>query len=71
MKNPAASGREKNRLMLMPHVNNGVGDLNKFQIKTASIMVKIPSLPGESQGRRNLVGCHLWGRTESDTTEAT
>ena len=28
-------------------------------------------LPGESQGRGNLVGCHLWGRTESDTTEAT
>ena len=28
-------------------------------------------LPGESQGRVSLVGCHLWGRTESDTTEAT
>ena len=28
-------------------------------------------LPGESQGRRGLVGCHLWGHTESDTTEAT
>ena len=28
-------------------------------------------LPGESQGRRGLVGCRLWGRTESDTTEAT
>ena len=28
-------------------------------------------LPGESQGRGTLVGCHLWGRTESDTTEAT
>ena len=26
-------------------------------------------LPGESQGRRSLVGCRLWGRTESDTTE--
>ena len=22
-------------------------------------------------GTGNLVGCHLWGRTESDTTEAT
>jgi len=29
------------------------------------------SLPGESQGRGSLVGCRLWGRTESDTTEAT
>ena len=28
-------------------------------------------LPGESQGRGSLLGCHLWGRTESDTTEVT
>ena len=28
-------------------------------------------LPGESQGQRRLVGCPLWGRTESDMTEAT
>ena len=28
-------------------------------------------LPGESKGWWSLVGCHLWGRTESDTTEAT
>ena len=28
-------------------------------------------LPGESQGQWSLVGCHLWGRTELDTTEAT
>ena len=28
-------------------------------------------LPGESQGWGSLVGCHLWGRTESDTTELT
>ena len=26
-------------------------------------------LPGKSHGRRSLVGCHLWGRTESDMTE--
>ena len=26
-------------------------------------------LPGESQGWGSLVGCCLWGRTESDTTE--
>ena len=26
-------------------------------------------LPGKSHGWRNLVGCRLWGRTESDTTE--
>ena len=28
-------------------------------------------LPGESQGRGSLVGCRLWGLTESDMTEAT
>ena len=27
-------------------------------------------LPRESQGWGSLVGCHLWGHTESDTTEA-
>ena len=28
-------------------------------------------LPGESQGQGSMVGYRLWGRTESDTTEAT
>ena len=28
-------------------------------------------LPGESQGQGSLMGCCLWGRTESDTTEVT
>jgi len=28
-------------------------------------------LPGESQGRGSLVGCHLWGPTELDVTEVT
>ena len=28
-------------------------------------------LPGESQGWGSLVGCRLWGRTESDMTDAT
>ena len=26
-------------------------------------------LPGESQGQGSLVGCRLWGGTESDTSE--
>ena len=33
--------------------------------------IKPVLLPGESQEQRNLVGCRLWGCTESDTTEAT
>ena len=28
-------------------------------------------LPGEAQRQRSLVGCSLWGHTESDMTEAT
>ena len=28
-------------------------------------------LPGEFQGQGSLMGCRLWGRTESDMTEAT
>ena len=28
-------------------------------------------LPRESQGQRSLIGCYLWGRTESDMTEVT
>jgi len=28
-------------------------------------------LPGESQGWGSLVGCRLWGRTESEVTEVT
>ena len=28
-------------------------------------------LPGEFQGQGSLVGCCLWGRTESEKTEAT
>ena len=28
-------------------------------------------LDGESQGQGSLMGCRLWGRTESDMTEAT
>ena len=27
--------------------------------------------PGESQGQRSIMGCHLWCCTESDTTEVT
>ena len=27
-------------------------------------------LPGKSHGRRSLVGCRLWGRTESDMTKS-
>ena len=43
------------------------------QLSPSSTITELEStlVPGESQGRQSLVGCHPWGRTESDTTEAT
>ena len=41
-------------------------ELEKQKMQPTSVF-----LPGESQGQGSLVGCCLWGRTESDTTEAT
>ena len=33
--------------------------------------VQYVNFRGESQGQGSLVGCHLWGCTESDMTEVT
>ena len=41
-----------------------------LQVTTLSVCAVAPEA-GESQGQRSLVGFHLWGRTESDTTEVT
>ena len=43
----------------------------RFKHSTIIAPVLDDFLPGESQGLRSLVGCRLWGRTESDMTEAT
>ena len=40
-------------------------------VRTATKAPTPVFLPGESQGWGSLVGCRLWGHTESDTTEAT
>ena len=46
--------------------------LEKETATHSSVLVwRIPFLSGESQGRRSMVGCRFWGRTESDTTEVT
>ena len=46
----------------------GSGDLKRVP---GIIMSLTNDLPGESQGWGSLMGCHLWGLTESDMTEAT
>ena len=55
-----------------------VSELHHFMINWRSSMQKRRQwnptpvfLPGESQGQGSLVDCRLWGRIESDTTEAT
>ena len=58
----AAVNKETSSLPLKPSYNIMGGD--KWQPTPVF-------LPGESQGRGSLVGYHLWGHTESDTTEAT
>ena len=42
-----------------------------FHAKEKEMTSHSSVLAGEAQGRGSLVGCHLWGRTEADTTEAT
>ena len=45
---------------------------HKLELRLAGeISIASVFLPGGSQGRGSLAGCCLWGRTESDTTEAT
>ena len=56
-----SSGLEVGIINLILDEKTGEGNGNPLQY----------SCLGESQGRRSLVGCRLWGRTEADTTEAT
>ena len=42
-----------------------------FSLFEKDEIVKVKSLHFCSQGQGSLVGCGLWGRTESDTIEAT
>ena len=53
-----------------PLLQHGWGGWAARPMQTALLPVAL-FLPGEPQGRGSLVGCHLWGRTESDTTEVT
>ena len=42
-----------------------------FHVLETEMATHSSFLLGESQGQRSLVGCRLWGRTESDMTEVT
>ena len=45
--------------------------VNEYLARLGCEEMGLQCCPGESQGRQSLVGCHLWGRIESDSTEAT
>ena len=58
-------GRQRMRLL------NGITNTMDVSLSKLQELVTPVLLPGESQGWGSLVGFHLWGRTESDMTEAT
>ena len=60
----------KKLIILPPLFNLDLWGPNDTVLEKATALPPV-LLPGESQGRGSLVGCHLWGHTGSDTTEAT
>ena len=67
-------GREESDMTEQLHFHFSLSCLEKEMATHSSTLAwRIPGTgePGESQGRGSLVGCRLWGRTESDTSEAT
>ena len=56
-------------------VSVGLGGSKAFTFHFHALEKEMATHPvyllGESQGWGSLVGCRLWGRTESDTTETT
>ena len=48
-----------------------IADDSTFAVKQKKWQPTPVFLPRESQGWESLVGCHLWGFTESDMTEVT
>ena len=75
---PSPSPTESKRLfntsvsLLLSHIQGYRYHFSKFHIYALVKWQPTPVfLPGESQGQRSLVGCCLWGCTESDMTEVT
>ena len=63
----AVHGVEKSRTQLSDFIFAFHFHALEKEMATYSSVLACPL----SQGRGSLVGWHLWGRTESDTTEAT
>ena len=65
------SGRQTSQWFVKLSVNKSQLSLFTFMPWRRKWQPTPVFLPGESQGRGSLVGCRLWSRTESDTTEST
>ena len=62
---------EPRRLQSMGREESDTTEQLHFHVLEKEMATHSSVLPGESQGRGSLVACRLWGRTESDMTEAT
>ena len=56
---------DETRFQLLPLLSTSLGGQRRQWHPTPVLS------PGKSHGRQSLVGCRLWGRTESDMTDAT
>ena len=82
---PIRKQYELGALFTLVHLNYKINEAREYQPCRKCVPLGLPRalsrrrqwhptpvlLPGKSHGGRSVVGCCLWGRTESDTTEAT
>ena len=66
-----AESEEKLKNLLMKVKEESEKVSLKLNIQRRKLQFTPVFLPGESQGRGSLVGCHLWGPAESNMTEVT
>ena len=66
-----AESKEKLKNLLMKVKEESEKVSLKLNIQRRKLQFTPVFLPGESQGRGSLVGCHLWGPAESNMTEVT
>ena len=55
-------------MLYLLHITSSMGSTNDYHWRRQWHPTPV-LLPGNSHGRRSLVGCSPWGREESDTTE--
>ena len=74
LENPMDGGAWKAAIHAVPEGRTRPSDFTftlHFHALEKEMATHSSVLAGRIPGMRSLVGCHLWGRTESDTTDAT